>query len=118
MFADEGQDPATYVSSVTNSAEGQIIGVRAGVALSSGGAVDNAGAIDGNSLGVLIQNGEAPLTAAITNSGTITGSAGSRIAGRSEEPTSALPSLMRLSHAVVCLNKKITTLLRYLHPNY
>src|SRR3546814_20234160 len=51
MFADEGQDPATYVSSATNSAEGQIIGVRAGVALSSGGAVDNAGAIDGNKIG-------------------------------------------------------------------
>src|SRR3546814_9075124 len=46
MFADEGQDPATYVPSVTNSAEGQVIGVRAGVALSSGGTVDNAGAID------------------------------------------------------------------------
>src|SRR3546814_14678063 len=81
MFADEGQDPATYVSSVTNSAEGQVIGVRAGVALSSGGTVDNAGAIDGNSMGVLIQNGEASLTAAITNSGTITGRAGSGIAG-------------------------------------
>src|SRR3546814_6976207 len=96
MFADEGQDPATYVSSVTNSAEGQIIGVRAGVALSSGGAVDNAGAIDGNSMGVLIQNGEAPLTAAITNSGTI----------RSEEHTSELQSLMRISYAVFCLKKK------------
>src|SRR3546814_7198216 len=123
MFADEGQDPATYVSSVTNSAEGQIIGVRAGVALSSGGAVDNAGAIDGNSMGVLIQNGEAPLTAAITNSGTITGSAGSGIAGfgnldgfavansgaitgRSEEHTSELQSLMRLSYAVFCWKKK------------
>src|SRR3546814_18655284 len=35
----------------------------------------------GNSMGVLIQNGEASLTAAITNSGTITGSAGSGIAG-------------------------------------
>src|SRR3546814_5894899 len=32
-------------------------------------------------MGVLIQNGEASLTAAITNSGTITGSAGSGIAG-------------------------------------
>src|SRR3546814_4712871 len=63
MFADEGQDPATYVSSVTNSAEGQVIGVRAGVALSSGGTVDNDGAIDGSSMDELIQNGEAPLTA-------------------------------------------------------
>src|SRR3546814_13269219 len=70
-----------YVSSVTNSAEGQVIGVRAGVALSSGGTVDNAGAIDGNSMGGLIQNGEESLTAAITNSGTITGSEGSGIAG-------------------------------------
>src|SRR3546814_6472991 len=106
MFADEGQDPATYVSSVRNSAEGQVIGVRAGVALSSGGTVDNAGAIDGNSMGVLIQNGEASLTAAITNSGTINGSAGSGIAGRSEEHTSELQSLMRISYAVLCLTKK------------
>ncbi|MBB6425178.1 autotransporter domain-containing protein [Sphingopyxis sp. JAI128] len=81
MYAYDGQDPATYVSSVTNSAEGQITGVRAGVALSSGGTVDNAGAIDGNGLGVLIQNGEAPLTGAITNSGTINGLAGDGIVG-------------------------------------
>lgn len=81
MYAYEGQDPASYVSSVTNTAEGQITGVRAGVALSSGGTVDNAGAIVGNSMGVLIQNGEEPLVAAITNSGTIEAIAGGGIVG-------------------------------------
>ncbi|WP_168707805.1 autotransporter domain-containing protein [Sphingopyxis sp. PAMC25046] len=81
MYAYDGQDPAGYVSSVTNTTEGQITGVRAGVALSSGGTVDNAGAIDGNSMGVLIQNGEEPLTGTITNSGTINGLAGDGIVG-------------------------------------
>lgn len=76
MFAWADQDMDTYVSSVTNLEGGTITGVRAGVAHSSGGSVENAGVISGNGAGVLIQNGEAPRSAAIANSGTISGGTG------------------------------------------
>lgn len=76
MFAWADQDMDTYVSSVTNLEDGTITGIRGGVVLSSGGSVDNAGAIAGNVYGVLLQNGEEPVGAALTNSGTITGNNG------------------------------------------
>ena len=83
MFANDGQDLATYVSSVTNSAEGEIFGERAAIALSSGGTIDNAGTLTGNTMGVLIQNGvgETPVSGSIVNSGTITGNLGGGIVG-------------------------------------
>ena len=73
MFVFEGQDLAEYEASVTNTADGQILGDRSGVALSSGGTVDNAGDIIGNGAGVLIQNGEDGVDGTITNSGLIQG---------------------------------------------
>lgn len=79
IFALETQDLATFTAQVTNSVEGTINGVRGGVVLSSGGTVDNAGAIDGGGAGVFLQNGlgEEPVSGAITNSGTIIGGTGS-----------------------------------------
>lgn len=79
MFALTTQDLATYSATVTNTAEGSLIGVRSGVALSSGGTIDNAGAIEGNGSGVLIQNGAGEglaVDAIITNSGSIIGGTG------------------------------------------
>ena len=78
MFAFATQDLATYTASVTNSETGTIIGVRAGVAHSSGGSVDNAGAINGGGAGVLLQNGleGTPVSGSVTNSGTISGGNG------------------------------------------
>ncbi|WP_077145328.1 autotransporter domain-containing protein [Sphingopyxis sp. KK2] len=77
-FAFATQDLATYAASVTNSETGTITGVRAGVAHSSGGSVDNAGAINGGGAGVLLQNGldGTPVSGSVTNSGTITGGNG------------------------------------------
>jgi autotransporter-associated beta strand protein len=77
----EGPQPVEgYVASVANSAEGEISGDRFGVILSGGGAIDNAGSIEGGLGGVVIQSqfdGEdAGLTATLTNSGTITGATG------------------------------------------
>ncbi|WP_432769838.1 MAG: autotransporter domain-containing protein [Sphingopyxis sp.] len=83
MFALVTQDLATYTSQVTNDESGVIEGVRAGVALSSGGTVDNAGAITGGGAGILIQNGlgNDPVSGTITNSGSVTGGNGNPAAG-------------------------------------
>ncbi|MGV2495198.1 autotransporter domain-containing protein [Pelagerythrobacter aerophilus] len=83
MFAAEGQDLAAYEASVTNAEGGQIIGDRSGVALSSGGAIDNAGEITGAWAGALIQNGldEDGVDGTIANSGTIRSDAGEGIIG-------------------------------------
>src|SRR3546814_1382147 len=66
---------------VTNTADGHIVGERAAVALSSGGTIDNAGLLTGDTMGVLIQNGvsESPVSGSIINSGTITGNLGGGI---------------------------------------
>ncbi|RYD45072.1 MAG: autotransporter domain-containing protein [Sphingomonadales bacterium] len=78
MFALVTQDLGTFSALVTNSAEGTITGIRSGVTLSSGGTVENAGAIAGGGAGILIQNGlgGTPVNGAITNSGSITGGNG------------------------------------------
>lgn len=78
MFALMTQDLTTFSALVTNSAEGTITGVRTGVTLSSGGTVENAGAIAGGGAGILIQNGlgGTPVSGAITNSGSIIGGNG------------------------------------------
>lgn len=78
MFALVTQDLATYSAQVTNTAAGTISGVRTGVALSSGGTIENAGTIQGNGAGILIQNGLAgqPVDGTIVNSGTIAGGTG------------------------------------------
>src|SRR3546814_14336240 len=70
-------------SSVTNSADGEIFGERAAIALSSGGTIDNAGTLTGNNIGVLVQNvvSESPLSGSIVNSGSITGNLGAGIVG-------------------------------------
>ena len=73
MFAAVDQDPATYEASVANTEDGAIYGDRSGVALSSGGAIENDGQIIGNQVGVIIQNGEAVVDGSITNSGLIVG---------------------------------------------
>lgn len=78
MFALVTQDLATFSALVTNSADGTITGVRSGVTLSSGGTVENSGAIAGGGGGILIQNGlgGTPVSGAITNSGSIVGGNG------------------------------------------
>ncbi|AJA09115.1 Putative secreted protein [Sphingopyxis fribergensis] len=78
MFALVTQDLGTFSALVTNSAEGTITGVRSGVTLSSGGTVENSGAIAGGGAGILIQNGlgGTPVSGAITNSGSIVGGNG------------------------------------------
>lgn len=84
IFAFDSQDLATYSALVTNSSDGTITGIRSGIALSSGGTVENAGDIAGSGAGILIQNGlnGAPVSASITNSGSINGgSGGGNLAG-------------------------------------
>ncbi len=78
MFALMTQDLATYSALVSNSAEGSITGVRAGVALTSGGTVENAGTIFGGGAGVLLQNGlgGTPVSGSVTNSGLIVSGGG------------------------------------------
>src|SRR3546814_7444251 len=98
-------------------------GIEAGVQFSAGLAsvvVDNSGAIDGATVGL---GHGTDGTMALTNSGTIAGgvtgvesNAGGSVtlvnsgtisgATRSEEHTSELQSLMRISYAVFCLKKK------------
>lgn len=78
MVGLETQDLATFTAAVTNTAEGTINGVRAGVAFSSGGTIENAGAIQGGGAGVLVQNGlgGTPVSGTILNNGTIVGGNG------------------------------------------
>src|SRR3546814_7072848 len=90
-----------------------------GIILSGGGDVENAGAITGASGGVYIQgtaldsDDRSGVTGSLANSGAIRGTGdfgGSDGDGyRSEEHTSELQSLMRISYAVFCLKKKKTT---------
>jgi autotransporter-associated beta strand protein len=77
MFALVTQDLETFSALVSNSAEGTITGVRTGVALSSGGTVENAGVIAGGA-GVLIQNGlgGTAVSGSVINSGSIIGGNG------------------------------------------
>ncbi len=75
-YAFGGQDISgpNPIGTVVNQTGGTISGARAGVAHSSGGAVENAGAISGGAMGVMIQNVSPTLVQAkVTNSGTITG---------------------------------------------
>lgn len=83
IFASAGQDLATFEATVINLLGGEIDGQRAGVVLSSGGTLENAGDISASQFGVLIQNGlaEQDRTGTITNSGYIAGNAGEGIAG-------------------------------------
>src|SRR3546814_6465420 len=48
----------------------------------------------------------AGVTRTLTISGTVTATAGASVTNRSEEHTSELQSLMRISYAVFCLKKK------------
>src|SRR3546814_19459915 len=75
MFAFDDQDLAGYISSVTNTEDGHIVGERAAVALSSGGTIDNAGLLTGDTMGVLIQHGVStrPVSGSIIHTGTNTG---------------------------------------------
>src|SRR3546814_11473407 len=84
MFAFDDQDLAGYISSVTNTADGHIVGERAAVALSSGGTVDNAGLLTGDTMGVLIQNSvsESPVSGSIINSGPLPGRSEERRVGK------------------------------------
>lgn len=78
MFALLTQDLATYSAQVTNSEGGSITGVRTGLALSTGGTVENAGIISGGGAGVLLQNNtpDILLSGSIINSGLIVGGSG------------------------------------------
>src|SRR3546814_10701913 len=91
--------------------------------LSGGGDVENAGAITGASGGVYIQgtaldsDDRSGVTGSLANSGAIrgTGDFGGSDGdgygvGRSEEHTSELQSLLRISYAVFCLKKKRYTI--------
>ena len=83
IFASAGQDLATFEATVINLLGGEIDGQRAGVVLSSGGTLENAGDISASQFGVLIQNGlgEQDRTGTIANSGYIAGNAGEGITG-------------------------------------
>ncbi|MDO9363590.1 MAG: hypothetical protein Q7T60_11735, partial [Sphingopyxis sp.] len=83
IFAAIGQDLAAFSATVVNLLGGEIDGQRAGVVLSSGGTIDNAGDISASQFGVLIQNGlgEGDRTGTISNTGYIAGNAGEGIVG-------------------------------------
>ncbi|MDO9367586.1 MAG: autotransporter domain-containing protein [Sphingopyxis sp.] len=83
IFASSGQDLSTFSATVINLLGGEIDGQRAGVVLSSGGTLENAGDISASQFGVLVQNGlgEQDRTGAITNTGYIAATAGNGIVG-------------------------------------
>lgn len=86
MFFLEGQDASTRTSvgSVANEAAGTITGDRFAVILSGGGTINNAGSLQGNVAGALIQSTALNGTngvGTVTNTGTITGADGLRFGG-------------------------------------
>jgi len=80
IFTHAGQDTSGFASlgTVNNSAGGTIFGNRFGIILSVGGEVNNAGSINGNVGGIVIQDGlgDGGKTGKVANSGTISGGSG------------------------------------------
>lgn len=84
FFDDQNASALTGAGTVNNLAAGTLWGDRFGVILSGGGIINNAGAIQGNIAGALIQSSGLNIATGvgtITNSGTVSGGDGLRFGG-------------------------------------